>query len=159
MLSVILILILPVYFIIIGLRVRGCQPEERTNKITKPLSALISFSPLIGIVVFAVLFSFVLKGRIAERATHAFLVFAVWIYAARFYQYMLAYYKKKKILAGSAVGMTFSVALAMLLTPLDRYVDLIYSFTDWYIAFLGCGLFIIFYAVTFIVQKGVKQEK
>lgn len=81
-------------------------------KITKPLSVIINLSPLIGIVIFAVLFSFVLKGRFAERATHAFLVFAIWIYATKFYQYILAYYKKKEILAGSLIGMGLSIISA-----------------------------------------------
>lgn len=59
-------------------------------------------------------FTFVLKGRFAERGTHALLVFALWIYATRFYQYILAYYKKKEIFAGSVIGMIFSIILAVL---------------------------------------------
>lgn len=159
MLSIILILVLAVYFFVISWRLREYHPEERTVKITKPLSVIINLSPLIGIVIFAILFTFVLKERLAERGTHAFLVFAIWIYATRFYQYILSYYKKKGILAGSVIGMIFSMILAVLLTPLDRYVSLIYSYTSWYSVFLGCGLYVIFYAVTFIVQKRAKQNK
>ena len=91
-------LLLAVYFCGISLRANKYSPEERTVKITKPLSVIINLSPLIGIVIFAVLFAFVLKGRLAKRATHAFLVFAIWIYATKFYQYILTYYKKKEIL-------------------------------------------------------------
>lgn len=105
-------LLLAVYFCGISLRANKYSPEERTVKITKPLSVIINLSPLIGIVIFAVLFAFVLKGRLAKRATHAFLVFAIWIYATKFYQYILTYYKKKEILAGSLIGMGLSIILA-----------------------------------------------
>lgn len=105
MLTIILTAVLPVYFLIICFKLREYRAEERTLKATKPLSKIISLSPLAGIVIFAVLFAFVLKGRFAERATHAFLVFALWLYAPRFYQYILSYYKKKAIIAASVTGM------------------------------------------------------
>ena len=153
MLSIMLVLILGVYFFVISWKLREYPSEERTIKITKPLSVVINFSPLIGIVIFTILFTFVLKGRVAERGTHAFLVFAIWIYATRFYQYILSYYKKKGIFAGSVIGMIFSIILAVLFTPLDRYVNLIYSHINWYSIFLGAYLYIAFYAITFIVIK------
>lgn len=112
MLGIFICLLLAVYFCVISLRANKYSPEERTVKITKPLSVIINLSPLIGIVIFAVLFAFVLKGRLAKRATHAFLVFAIWIYATKFYQYILAYYKKKEILAGSLIGMGLSIISA-----------------------------------------------
>ncbi|MCH5205542.1 MAG: hypothetical protein J1F09_01230 [Oscillospiraceae bacterium] len=159
MLNVILILVLAVYFSAISWRLRKNRPEERTTKITRPLSIIINLSPLIGIAVFAVLFTFILKGRLLERVTHAFLVFAFWIYATRFYQYILSNYKKKDILFSSIIGMIFSILLAVIFTPLDRYVSLIYSYLDWYSIFLGCGLYIIFYLSTIIVTKSAKQNK
>lgn len=154
--SIMLIPILAVYFIVISMRLRAYQSEEWTVKITKPISRIINLSPFIGIVIFTVLFTFLLKGRLAERVTHVFLVFALWIYAARFYQYILAYYKKKGIFAGSVIGMVFSIILAVILTPLNRYISLIYSRVDWYSIFLGLGLYIVFYAVTFLTSKKVK---
>lgn len=157
MLSIILIIILAVYFLIISKRSCEYYPEERTVKITKPLSVIINLSPLAGIVIFTILFTLVLKDRFTERATHAFLVFAIWIYATRFYQYILAYYKKKRILAGSVIGMIFSIILAVLLTPLNRYISLIYSCINWYSIFLGCGLYIVFYAAAFLCRKKVRQ--
>lgn len=156
MLSIMFIIILAVYFFVISRRLRKYSPEERTAKITKSLSIIINLSPLIGIVVFTILFTFVLKGRFAERVTHAFLVFAIWIYATRFYQYILTHYKKKDIFAGSIVGMIFSIILAVFFTPLNRYVSLIYSCINWYSIFLGCVLYIVFYAGTFMVTKKSK---
>lgn len=159
MLSIILTLILAAYFFVISRRSMRYCPEERTIKITKPLSVIINLSPLIGIVIFAILFGFVLKGRFTERATHAFLVFAIWIYATRFYQYILAYYKKKEIFIGSVIGMVYSIILAVLLTPLDRYVSLIFSRMNWCSAFLGCVLYIVFYSAAFMVAKRAKRDK
>ena len=156
--GIIPLLILEVYFYFVSIRSGRYRPEERTLKITKPLSVMIGLSPLIGTVIFAVLFVFVLKGRLSERATHAFLVFAVWMYATRFYQYILAYYKKKEILACSAAGVLFSVALAFVFTPLDRYVSLIYSRIDWYAVFLGLGLYAVFYAAAFITAEKRRRE-
>ncbi|MCH5348456.1 MAG: hypothetical protein J1E40_03970 [Oscillospiraceae bacterium] len=156
MLSIILIFVLAIYWGIISWRSRKYCPEERTAKIIKPISMIINLSPLIGIVIFTILFTFVLKGRFAERGTHALLVFAIWMYATRFYQYILAYYKKKEIFICSVSGMIFSIALAILLTPLDQYVSLIYSRMNWCSILLGCGLYIVFYAATFIVTKRAK---
>lgn len=156
MLSIMLILILAVYFFIISSCLSKYHPEERTVKITKPLSGIINLSPLMGIVIFTFLFTFILKGRFAERATHAFLVFAVWMYATRFYQYIVAYYKKRSILAGSFIGMIFSIVLAALLTPLNRYISLIYSVINWYSVFLGCGLYVVFYVAAFMAAKKAK---
>lgn len=156
MLSITLICILAAYFFIISWKLRGYSPEYRTVKVTKPLSIIINLSPLIGIVIFTILFTFVLKGRFAERMTHAFLVFSIWMYATRFYQYMLSYYKKKEIFAGSVIGMIFSIILAVVLTPLNKYVTMIYSCINWYSIFLGCGLYIVFYAATFTLVKKAK---
>lgn len=157
MIGIFICLLLAVYFCVISLRANKYRPEERTVKITKPLSVIINLSPLIGIVIFAVLFAFVLKGRLAKRATHAFLVFAIWIYATKFYQYILAYYKKKEILAGSLIGMGLSIISAAVFTPLDRYVSLIYADTDWCSVFLGAGLYIVFYAAVFAAYKKAKE--
>jgi hypothetical protein len=88
-----------------------------------------------------------------ERVTHSILVFAIWMYATKFYQYILSYYKKKDILISSIIGMFFSVVLAIILTPLERYVNMIYSYINWASIFLGLILYIIFYIVTYKTKK------
>ncbi len=54
--GIIPLLILAVYFSFVSIRSGRYRPEERTLKITKPLSVMIGLSPLIGTVIFAVLF-------------------------------------------------------------------------------------------------------
>ncbi len=155
MLSIMLIFIfiLVVYFGTISLKLKKYNSEKRTDKITKPLSIIIKISPIVGIVIFSILFTFILKGKFLERVTHSILVFAIWMYATKFYQYILSYYKKKDILISSIIGMLFSVVLAIILTPLDRYVNMIYSYINWTSIFLGLILYITFYIVTYDVQK------
>ncbi len=153
MLSIMLIFILVVYFGTISLKLKKYNSEKRTDKVTKPLSIIIKISPIVGIVIFSILFTVILKGRFIERVTHSVLVFAIWMYATKFYQYILSYYKKKDILISSIIGMLFSVVLAIILTPLDRYVNMIYSYINWTSIFLGIMLYIAFYIVTYDVQK------
>ncbi len=153
MLSIMLIFILVVYFYIISLKLKKYDSEKSTDKVTKPLSMIIKISPIIGIVIFSILFTWVLKGRFLERVTHAIVVFAFWMYATKFYQYILSYYKKKEILICSIIGMLFSLALAIIFIPLDRYVSMIYSYIDWTSIFLGIMLFIAFYIVTYNTKK------
>ncbi len=161
MLSVFLIALLAINFFIIGFMLKKYPDEERTKKATKPLSLIIDLSPLIGIIVFSILFACVLKGRLLERVTHAILVFGIWMCATKFYCYILAHFKKKWVLISCIIGMLYSIGLAVFLTPLDRYVEVLYSFTDWYSILLGCGLLIVFYTIVIIttISKGNLKNK
>lgn len=103
MLSIMLIFILVVYFGTISLKLKKYNSEKRTDKVTKLLSIIIKISPIVGIVIFSILFTFILKGRFLERVTHSILVFAIWMYATKFYPYILSYYKKKDILISSII--------------------------------------------------------
>ncbi len=158
MLSISGILFLAAYYFMVSWKLREYTPEKRTVRLTKSLSRIIHLSPLIGVVVFAILLIFLLKGRFAERATHAFLVFAIWMYATRFYQYILSFYKNKWMVSCSFIGMALSVMLAVILTPLDRYVSLVYSRMNRGSIFLGGGLYLVFYTVAFAFSKKVKKD-
>ena len=151
MLSIMLIFILVVYFGTISLKLKKYNSEKRTDKVTKPLSIIIKISVISKKT--SILFTFILKERFLERVTHSILVFAIWMYATKFYQYILSYYKKKDILISSIIGMFFSVVLAIILTPLERYVNMIYSYINWASIFLGLILYIIFYIVTYKTKK------
>ena len=77
----------------------------------------------------------------------------IWMYATKFYQYILSKKKKKEILISSIIGMLFSIILAITLTPLNQYVNMIYSYINWISIFLGLMLYVTFYIVTFAVEK------
>ena len=130
---------------------------ERVERFSKGLNRLLLFIPLFAIVVFAVLFLFVLKGRFHERLSHAVLVLALWLYAARFYWFLISFFKHRWILAISIPGMIASAAMAIVLTPLDRYVDLLHSFCGAGSILIGGSLLAIFYAAAFLFQ--FKTEK
>lgn len=46
-----------------------------------------------------------------------------------------------------------SIIMAITLTPLDQYVNMIYSYMNWISIFLGLMLYVTFYIVTFAVEK------
>lgn len=159
MLIIFLVIFLAVFFFVNGFILRNYPNAERTKRATKPLSLMIDLSPVAGIIVFTVLFTCALKGRLPERLSHAVLVFTIWMCATKFYCYLLAHYNLKRAVISCAAGMLFSIGLAVFLTPLDRYVATVYEFTGWYSIFFGCGLLAVFYAVTVVSAVGCFKRK
>lgn len=135
MLIIFLVIFLAVFFFVNGFILRNYPNAERTKRATKPLSVIIDLLPVAGIIVFTVLFTCALKGRLPERLSHAVLVFTIWMCATKFYCYLLAHYNLKRAVISCAAGMLFSIGLAVFLTPLDRYVATVYEFTGWYSIF------------------------
>lgn len=155
---IIIIGILVVYYIFfsMGNHTKGLEPLK--TQITNPLCKLIMIAPIIGIVIFSILFNTVLTGRFLERGSHALLIFTLWMYGTYFYTYILNYRTNKKCLMWSIFGMLLSVSLAILLTPLNRYCMLIYSSIDKYSWILGILLLLMFYYSIFI-QKRQRKKK
>ncbi len=127
--------------------------SERTERFSRGFDLLLRFMPLFALVIFAVLFLFVLKGRFYERLSHAVLVFALWLYAARFYWMLISFFKNKKVLMMSVFGMAGSAAAAIVLTPLDRYVDLLHSFTGAGSVLIGGTLLAVYYAAPLLFPR------
>ncbi len=150
MLGVFLTVVLGVNLIVISSLSRKYPTEARTRKVTKPLSVIISLSPLVGIVVFTILFCCVLKGQLMERIAHAVFVFSIWMYATQFYNCLLAHYKSKWIVISCALSMILSITLAIIFTPLNRYVALVYDTMGWCSVLLGMALLIVYYVMTLI---------
>ena len=123
---------------------------ERVQRFSKGLDRLLLFIPLLAAAVFAVLFLFVLKGRFYERLCHAALVFALWLYAARFYWFLISFFKHKRVLVLSIAGMIASAAMAVYLTPLDRYAAVLHSFLGPASILAGAGLLAVYYASAFL---------
>ena len=158
MVSLFLVLLIIIGYAVIGFALRKYPGAEKTKKVTKPLSWVIDLSPLIGLVIFSILFTCVLETQIMARVTHAIIVFDLWLLATQFYCFILTYYKQKWSLICCSVGMIYAIGLAIYLTPLDRYIASLYIFMDWPSLFLGCGILIIFYAIKFITIKSKKVE-
>lgn len=142
------ILILAGMFIFASIRIKTLDVSERTKRFSIGMNILLLFVPLLAVTVFGVLFLFVLKGRFYERLSHAVLVFALWLYAARFYWFLLSYFKNRAILLLSVVGFAVAAAEAVVLTPLDRYVSLLHSVTGAVSVAPGIVLLTLFYALS-----------
>lgn len=127
MIYAIFFIILSIGFCIIEAKSNRIIPSQKTAKITNSLSKIIFVSPLLAFVVFAILFSTVLKGRLMERSSHALIVFLLWMYATSFYVMILKYFKNKIFLGVSLIGLIGAVFCAVFVTPLDKYCALVYD--------------------------------
>ena len=153
--------------LLVALFVAACRQASmldvsgRMGRFSRGFDLLLRFLPLLAVAVFAVLFLFVLKGRFYERLSHAVLVFALWLYAARFYWMLISFFKHRRMLAFAIPGMAGFAATAIVLTPLDRYVDLIHSFTGAGSVLVGCGMLAVYCAalILFSRRKRVQTEQ
>lgn len=94
----IMILLISVYLFYIRLKSRNIKIEEETQKVSVFLKKFLMLSPLIGIVIFTILFSTLLKGQIILKSSHAMIVLSLWIHGTAFYVKILEHYKRKGIL-------------------------------------------------------------
>ena len=141
-----IVVLLTAWFIAAGWQAARCEVSERSKRFSKAFHMLLLAMPLAAAAVFAVLFAFVLQGRFVERLAHAMVVFALWLYAARFYWLLMSFFRRLTVVALSIPGLILSVALAALLTPLDRYVDLLHSFAGTASLAIGPVMLVVFYA-------------
>ena len=99
-------------------------------------------APVIAAAVFTVLFSFIMKGRLEERILHSSTTFLLWMFATMFYIMVITSFKNKTKVLLSSLGMLVFIVLAVICTPLDRYVRLVFSRT--YIgAYVIAGIMVI----------------
>ena len=82
------------------------------------------------------------------------LVLAFWLYAARFYWFLISFFKNRLILVMSIAAMIASAAAAILLTPLDRYVKVVHSVLGWASIIVGAGMLAIFYIAALLRLRG-----
>ena len=134
--------------------------NDKIKKFVNVMYKILGVAPVVVLVVFTVLFTFVLKDRLEERILHSATTFLLWMFASVFYIMVIANFKNRKALAISAVGMLACVALAILVTPLDRYVGL--CFTRSHIgAYILAAILLVIYSAWYIcsVRKNCLEEK
>lgn len=132
---------------------------DRMKKVSTGMNHLLLFIPLLAVPVFAALFLFVLEGRFYERLCHAALVLALWLYAARFYWFLISFFKHKRILTISIIGLIASAAPAIYLTPLDRYAGTVHSALGTASILPGTVLLLIFYAAAFFTARANRNKQ
>ena len=136
--------------------------SQRVERFSKGLNRLLLFVPVLASAVFAVLFLFVLKGRFYERLSHAALVLALWLFAARFYWFLISFSGHWKKTRGSFLctdfwlclaGMLGAAYSAVFLTPLDRYVNTVHSVLGQASILAGAGMLVLFYAAAYVADR------
>ena len=130
--------------------------QEKKIKITRIMLNIVNAAPIIGIIVFAILFKFFLTDRLEERILHSMTTFLLWMFASLFYIIILSRFGKAKKMIVPAMGMLAFLVMAIVVTPLDRYVNLVFvrSHLGSYLA-VGIML-IIFYVVSLRWRKRVE---
>ncbi len=141
-----IVVLLTAWFVAASWKAARCEVSERSRRFSKAFHMLLLAMPLAAAAVFAVLFAFVLHGRFVERLAHAMAVFALWLYAARFYWLAASFFRHRTVVALSIPGFMLSVALAALLTPLDRYAESLHSFAGTPSLAIGPVMLAVFYA-------------
>jgi len=149
-------------------RIGAYSVSPRMARFSKGLDRLLLFVPVLAAAVFAVLFLFVLKGRFYERLCHAVLVLAFWLYAARFYWFPVSFSGCWRKTHGSffcpdfclcLAGMLGAACSAILLTPLDRYVNTVHSVLGPTSILAGAAMLAVFYAAAFLAARSPRDMR
>ncbi|MDM5246062.1 MULTISPECIES: hypothetical protein [unclassified Lysinibacillus] len=119
----------------------------------KRMDILIMFAPFISLVVFSILFLTVLTGQLADRISHALLVFILWIFFTYFIKTLFGYWRNKNILLVSFVAILLTLYFIFQLTPLDNYTKLIFMKIGNFSFIIGLVLIILFYSNYFYKKK------
>jgi len=112
----------------------------------KRMDMLIVFAPFISLVVFSILFLTVLTGQLADRISHALIVFSLWIFFTYFIKTLFGYWKNKNILLVSLVGIPLTLYFIFQLTPLDNFTKLVFLKIGNFSFIVGLILIILFYS-------------
>lgn len=134
---------------------------DRAKRASEGMNRLLLLIPALAVPVFAVLFLFVLKGRFYERLCHATFLLALWLYAARYCWFLLAYHKSFLSLNSVYYHLFFILCLptiAIDLTPLDRYVETVYPLLGPASILAGAGLLLVFYVAAFFTTCANKTN-
>jgi len=132
---------------------------RRSERFSRGLDRLLLFVPVLAAAVFAVLFAFVLKGRFCERLSHAVLLLALWLYAARFFWFLGSYFKHGfPLILNIAVGLLVTLNEVFRMTPLDRYAEQIHSHMGRASILAGAGMLALFYAAAFLSARAPKGK-
>ncbi len=146
------------YFAVCAIYEKKKAVEEKSRKIAKIVSIITVVVPIITMVIFVILFSFVLQGKLIERISHSIIVFSMWICALQFYKYIVSYFKDKRSLVLSIIGMIFSIGMAIFLTPLDRFCSTIYSHFQEVTLPLSIGVIVFIYAIIFFTDQMLRKS-
>ena len=96
------------------------------------------------------------KKRLEERISHSATVILLWMFAGIFYIIVITNLKKKSRLIPAVLGMISFVSVAIVMTPLDRYVKLMLHTSQIISYILPVLMFVIFYVINIVWRKKVE---
>ena len=134
---------------------------DRVKRASEGMNRLLLLIPALAVPVFAVLFLFVLKGRFYERLCHATFLLALWLYAARYCWFLLAYHKSFLSLNSVYYHLFFILGLPVIAirdTPLDVYAADVYPLLGPASILAGAGLLLVFYIAAFFTTCANKTN-
>jgi hypothetical protein len=152
MLMVFIILTVIIYFIFLKYKTYVALPQRKAKKIEIKLRKFLLVAPLLAFVIFAILFTTVLQGKLYERSSHALLVLMLWLYATSFYVDIIRFPKANKLVIFNSIGMLICIALATILTPINRFNTIIYSHLHIFSYGIGILMFITYYICNIKIQ-------
>lgn len=123
--------------------------NKKMKKLSLSLNKFFLFAPIIALLIFSVLFSTVLKGKMIERSSHALILFFLWLLLTRTYLLLISLKPRKYVTLGLIVTGILFLGLIILLTPLDRYIIYLFSpFKYWtyMLALFECFIFYVNYS-------------
>ena len=154
------LLLIAGWFAFVSFQTATLSVAGRSERFSRGLDRLLRFVPVLAAAVFAVLFAFILKGRFYERLCHAVLLLALWLYAARFYWFLVSYFKHGfSLILNIAFGLLGTFGAIVCLTPLDRYAKLVHSRMGWAAVLAGTGMLALFYAAAFLSARAPKGKQ
>jgi len=102
-------------------------------------------APICAVIVFTVLFSTVLTESLSERISHALIVLMLWLYSASFYANAIFFGEKKINRLCYIIVMIITAGMAIILSPLDRYMTLLGGFVPIGIYGIGICMLTVYY--------------
>ncbi|MGE7693902.1 hypothetical protein ACQKNC_07255 [Lysinibacillus sp. NPDC094177] len=120
--------------------------DSKRQLTIKRMELLIVIAPFVSLVVFTILFLTVLTGQLADRISHALIVFSLWIFFTYFIKTLFGYWKNKNILLVTFVAVPLTLYFILQLTPLDNYTKLVFLKIGNFSFIIGLVLIVLFYS-------------
>ncbi|MBM7710889.1 hypothetical protein [Enterococcus xiangfangensis] len=132
------------YHLYVSKTIRHDYKNKKMTNLALLLNKFFLFAPIIALLIFSVLFSTVLKGKMIERSSHALILFFLWLLFTKLYLLLISLKPQKYTTIGLIMSGVLFLGLIIFLTPLDRYITYFFNpFKYWTyaLALFECFIF------------------
>ena len=149
-LTFVLIMLFNTYFIAKNHKELDSSDMKKANLILK----IVRISPIIVLSIMLIVIGVYLKTKFIIRLSHAWVVMQFWIFSTLFYvTSILIRSTKKSAMILSVIAMLLSVWIAIYLTPLNHYENLLNNISIIIANILGFIMLGVAYFVIIVLQK------